>query len=494
MTNLPSIEPVRSEVRTLATGRRKIRFFRVLGSAVFVLAVVLAVVAWFVTTSTTGWLALGFLAAGVLIAIGGALLLPVDHIAVAKRYDDAVGTKDLLSSSLELQQGAEAPLGQAFVAAVREDAAAATGKARSRDLYPTSTPREVKWLPAPVLAVLVPIFVDWSNEEPPPPPPAPIVRAALDESAAWLEELANRAEDALADLRLESIQKVKNLSDALKEKISKRDAMAELARLASQLDKERKDLESRRMELEKNAAKLARGEDAKDARRDMDAGRYREAANKIKKKLAKLEEELAEKLRKKAGKMEIEKIKKRIAKLKELLAELEKLDALGQELGFLVETLEALDRIEGQLGELGEFDGEEFDEAQLGRMRRPRNAQQQDGQQQRRLLVMPSSEAGKGHSKKVLGGAKRALSDGDENEARLREGKGKSTFGQVKTANDGSRSRTAFQEALMAAKRDADDVIYRQNIPVGYRNYIRRYFEIMQPDDRTRPAGSGEGR
>jgi hypothetical protein len=104
---------------------------------------------------------------------------------------------------------------------------------------------------------------------------------------------------------------------------------------------------------------------------------------------------------------------------------------------------------------------------------------------------MPSNEHGKGHVKKLLGDAKRALSDGDELEVRLREGKGKSSYGQVKTANDGSKSRTEFKEALLAAKRAADDAIYRQNIPIGYRNYIRRYFEIMQPDERATEAGDG---
>jgi len=52
-------------------------------------------------------------------------------------------------------------------------------------------------------------------------------------------------------------------------------------------------------------SKLARGEDARDAQRDMDAGRYREAANKVKKKIGELEKELAEKQRKNAAKVEI---------------------------------------------------------------------------------------------------------------------------------------------------------------------------------------------
>jgi hypothetical protein len=99
---------------------------------------------------------------------------------------------------------------------------------------------------------------------------------------------------------------------------------------------------------------------------------------------------------------------------------------------------------------------------------------------------MPSNEAGKGHVKKFLGESKRALTESHEREAQLRESKGKSAFGQVRTANDGSRSQRAYDEAFLAAKRAAEDAVYRQNIPAGYRKYIRGYFEIMQPD--TPPA------
>jgi hypothetical protein len=485
MSNLPSLDPVRAEVNALATGRRKTRFLTVFGQTLAWAAIAWAIAAFFVDPAVTGLLALAVVAAALLAGAAAASLVPVDEVAVAKRYDDLVGTKDLLSSSLELDGGAD-PRQAAFVAAVREDAARATGRAGERELYPRALPRHVRLVPLAVVAALAGAFVRW-QAMPEPDEISPAVAAALKDSAAWIEDLANRDKDQpLSELRADAIERMKSLAEVLrKEDTDKLQAMAELARLASQLDKERKDLEARKLELEKNAAKLARGEDMQDARRDMDAGRYREAANKVKKKIEDLEKKLKEAIEKKAGKLEIEKLQKEIDKLKELLAELEQLDALGHDLGFLVETLEALERIEGELGELGEFDGQEFDEAQVGRMRKPQPGEPQDS---KRLLVAPSSDAGHGHVKKVLGAAKRALSEGEEHEARLRESKGQSSFGQVKTANDGSRSRTEFQERLLAAKRAADDVIYRQNIPVAYRTYIRRYFEAVQPDERTAPG------
>ena len=107
-------------------------------------------------------------------------------------------------------------------------------------------------------------------------------------------------------------------------------------------------------------------------------------------------------------------------------------------------------------------------------------------------LVEPSSDAGEGHSSKLLGEAKRALTEREDAEVKgLRESKGKSQFGQAQVANDRSRSRQEYEKAYLAAKREAEDAIYRQDIPAGYRRYIRRYFEKMQPDQKGRP---GEGR
>ena len=491
-----ALDPVRAEIDRLARGRRRARFLRVLGVALFygfcagALAAVLRIAAggwdaagvvgweWLLETPlTVGWVVALL---SVIVALVAAWLVPVDSVAVAKRYDDKVGIKDLVSSSLQLHDEENA-----FARAVREDAAAATGRVASSELYPLRAPREMRWLPAPLaaalLAVLLPILT-----APTPPPLNPALPPVLTAGANELEALEQRWRELLAGEigtpRL--LEGVKSAAQKMREaEMDKRQSLAELARLASQLDKARKEMQQQKLLVEKNAAKLARGEEFKDVRRDMEAGRYREAANRVRKKLADLEKKLKEAIEKKAGKLEIEKLKKRIAKMKSLLAELDQLQALGRQMGFFAETLEVLDRIEGALGELGEFDGLEV-EVEIGRMRRGRQPQQmQDGA---KLLVSPGNDAGYGHAKAVLGQAKRALTMREDAEVeKLRETKGKSQFGQVKTANDGSRSREAYRDAHLAAKRAAEDAIYRQNIPAGYRRYIRRYFETMQPDERA---------
>lgn len=480
MTSLPSLERVHAEIRALASGRRRLRFFAVAARVLFHGLVVVAVAAWFVSPIVLGWCVLGAIGLALSAGLVVALALPVDPVAIAKRYDDVVGTRDLLSSSLELEPSD----GEGFVEVVREQASAATGGAAGRTLFPLRWPREVRWIWAPATAIAIAATLPLWRPAPVEPVRSPRFDAALLDAADAVERLlADTPELDPSRLDKELLERMRSLAEAFRKgDVSKAELLAEIARLASQLDDARQDEENRRLAAEKNAARLAKGEDAADSRSDIDAGRYREAANKIEKKIADLERQLAEAIEKKLGQLEIDKLRERIEKLKELLAELENLDALGGDLGFLVETLELLERIEGELGELGEFDGEEFDDVEVGRgPRRPTDPGEQDGP--RKLFATPSSDAGKGHAKNVLGDARRSLSEGEEHEARLREGKGKSAFGQVKTANDGSRSRTEYREAFLAAQRAADDAIHRQNIPVGYRTFLRRYFGIMQPDE-----------
>ena len=54
------------------------------------------------------------------------------------------------------------------------------------------------------------------------------------------------------------------------------------------------------------------------------------------------------------------------------------------------------------------------------------------------------------------------------------------------TANDGSRSQLGAKELYLSERRAAEDAIQRQDIPAGYREYLRKYFEGIQPDE---PAG-----
>ena len=65
----------------------------------------------------------------------------------------------------------------------------------------------------------------------------------------------------------------------------------------------------------------------------------------------------------------------------------------------------------------------------------------------------------------------------------MKEGKGKSLFTQTIVANDGSRSQERAREVYQSELKQAQDTIQRQDIPAGYREYLRRYYQGIQPDE-----------
>lgn len=50
-------------------------------------------------------------------------------------------------------------------------------------------------------------------------------------------------------------------------------------------------------------------------------------------------------------------------------------------------------------------------------------------------------------------------------------------------ANDGSRSGLAAKEVYLSEKRAVEDTIQRQDVPAGYKRYLERYFDRIQPAD-----------
>jgi hypothetical protein len=93
-------------------------------------------------------------------------------------------------------------------------------------------------------------------------------------------------------------------------------------------------------------------------------------------------------------------------------------------------------------------------------------------------------KAGNGSVENFLGQEERRTdSTTEEHKLTIRESEGKSSYGQTKTANDGSKSHLGAKEVFLSERQAAEDAIQRQEVPPGYREYIRKYFEGIQPDE-----------
>ena len=92
--------------------------------------------------------------------------------------------------------------------------------------------------------------------------------------------------------------------------------------------------------------------------------------------------------------------------------------------------------------------------------------------------------AGKGSVREFLGEEPtRTESETSEEKITIRATTGKSSFTQTKVANDGSRSGMEAREVYLSEKRAAEDTIQRQDVPAGYKRYLERYFDGIQPDE-----------
>ena len=104
----------------------------------------------------------------------------------------------------------------------------------------------------------------------------------------------------------------------------------------------------------------------------------------------------------------------------------------------------------------------------------------------RQRSLLPSQSAGSDTMEDFQGEEKRTDNEREEHKVKIRESKGQSSFSQVQVADDGSRSAIEAKEIYKAERRAAEDTMQRQEVPAGYREYLRRYFDGMQPDEREK--------
>jgi len=63
------------------------------------------------------------------------------------------------------------------------------------------------------------------------------------------------------------------------------------------------------------------------------------------------------------------------------------------------------------------------------------------------------------------------------------EGKGKSDYFQVKSARELAKSQVDMKNIFVNYKRLAENTLYAEQIPIGYREYVRKYFENIRPEE-----------
>ena len=105
------------------------------------------------------------------------------------------------------------------------------------------------------------------------------------------------------------------------------------------------------------------------------------------------------------------------------------------------------------------------------------------------MHLRPGLKAGTGSIRDFLG-EEATKTEGNlvEEKITIRQTTGKSSFTQTKVANDGSKSARKATEVYLSEKQAAEDTIQRQDVPAGYKRYLERYFDGIQPAETERTS------
>ena len=392
----------------------------------------------------------------------------------AKLYDDHIGLKDTMSSSVELI-GSEGPM----VRVLLEDAASRASDVRPEEVFRFRMPREGWLLPVPVTAlVLVLVLPGLLGANPSTDP------ELASELAAGTQELqdfiASERDKQPTPRREELLAELEDVTAELSRRpIDKKEALAEISKLMENLASDQQELEQEELELKKLVKSLQANDRTQELAEEINNGAYSDAANRVAELMDELKKKIEAKRKAKAPEEELEELEEQLRELEDLKAKLMKLMNVQYDLNARAKVLEFLEFLEGEIGDVPD---EEVIDAKFVRFGQCEGQCEGDKiVKLPQMLLPPTDKAGKG-TMDYFGEETRNDATTEEHKVTVRETSGTSAFTQTQVADDGSRSQMAEREVLQAEKRAAEETIHRQDVPAGYRDYIRQYFDQIQPD------------
>ncbi|MCP3918168.1 MAG: hypothetical protein GY711_21675 [bacterium] len=337
-------------VRSLRARWLRVRWVEYGLQSLFYLMLLSALVLLIFPDLGKGALAVTLLGGAAVLGALVALVKRPNEAAMAKDYDDVAGLKDRISSTIELvEQKATGPMFEALV----EDASMATQRVTPQAVYPYRVPREGRWLAVPLLLIAAVLFLPGilDASEPVEPKVAETIEARIDQLEEILSKEKNKELSQRKKDLLEELEKLK--AELSKDKVDKKDAMAEIAKMLEQLEKQQEQELQKKIDLKKMLAGLK--EENKDLEEMLQNGDHQDALNKIKEKIDELEKKLKEK-GKQLTPEELEKLEELLRKYKEIEAQLLKMLQINADLDFTGEVMDFLKFFEGDLADLEDLE------------------------------------------------------------------------------------------------------------------------------------------
>ncbi len=498
--------PIDEVLRHLRAARRRLTaqyFLQVLLKALLIagagLVIFGAVNRWLLDRPPVDLPIAGFAVAG---AVGVALLLALARRRrlsdVAEVLDRLGGTRDRFLTALDFTAGQEPTPMQAL--SVQECVKFVQG-GKFSDLVRIRLPRGTWAVLVPVVALAL---LHWEAQQASAAREAQITaaRAEVEDTAKKLEELAKRTAKASEQAKDEDLKKLaEHLQQRAEDLRAKATDPSEAGKSAL---REISALEQMIQEMQKKKAESLSPEEMKalaDALKEKDA--TKEAGEALAKgDLKKAAEEMqkaAEQMAQQGDEKTPEEIKKALDQALKNLAEQKQLSEAMQKL-----QQEMQRSMSGKGGESGEL-AKQLAEM-LRKMAQGKTGQgqpQQGGQQtpatlEQLLAALQNMKFGEGQPQEGQQpgpgnqGVKMQSFGKDQNKAGEtakaeqltgKQGQGESLQQSLLSAGDSSKSRRGYKELYEAMAPAAQDAVVQENIPLGSRFFIKRYFESIRPQE-----------
>jgi len=451
------------------------------------------------------WPALAVTAALALLAAMIGLLRRLDALQLAHALDRAAASEDRFASALQLAGHHR----QARVRMVAEDALAHVGETHPRAALPWKAPPELKWLPLPVAAL---VLVCWLAPGPRLYATEPAPEISSDEWAAIQQEFSKHLDELdhpETPEEKEMRRRIEQLVSSLEKNPAKKDVLAQIARLQSELKQRQLSLGTRDVSMRK-VANVLRGEKPLDRMKSLlREGQYSKAAEEMR---ALAEQMSADKLSMTAA--EFEAASKDFERMAAELASHEELSqacrdcanaASSMNRERLSESLRRFSRtLDKNVDDLRQCDSCRSSNRLLDELRRRLSGSKPCGGCNkpgcascnafvRRSDKKGGSKAGWGTAAKWDGGTL-----GKREVQRLpdlvdvREGQGADTALTTISPEERAVSERSAKEVYAEMVRKAEADLDLEEVPLAYRDYLRRYFSAISPKEESNPPESEE--
>ncbi|MEK6257524.1 MAG: hypothetical protein AABP62_02800 [Planctomycetota bacterium] len=452
---------------------------------------------------TTGWAEGGWLATMALLAgpIAGAVaslawLLPRPNwIAAARAVDRHYQLKDRTESALDFSRKQVAPDKQAFAELQLADAMSHLSRVEPEAVAPYEAPR---FLPGAVLAAalavilaLVPLQHDEASASPSVPDENIVAQA--DEIADSLKELEEQLNKDV-DPELEKLLKeLKEKAEELKEPgVDVKEALAKISEMqaAIQSAQSQASLEQVDQQLQEIGEAMASAKALEGAGQALAEGKYDKAMKELT-DLGDIELErnearnTAEKLKKAAKRAKGDAGDGSISDAANELAEgiedgdCEKCKGAGKKLGAAAgkqaRKKKINDLLNAELTSLCECKG---------------NCQKNSTAKgkKKQKSVNPSQNWGMGESGNIDGDATNLAANLNKEQINGQAGEGVSEFETSSSSEGRQEAQRGYKDVYQKYKKMSDAVLESENIPLGHRQTIRKYFESIRPQQSEEPA------